>query len=40
MTMSYKSSIEVYYNNPKYWDTQAFAISVDPDHMPQNVVSD
>ena len=27
-------------NNPKYWDRQAFANSVDPDQLPQNVASD
>ena len=26
--------------NPKYWGRQAFANSVDPDHMPQIVASD
>ena len=29
-----------YCNNPKYWDRQAWANSVDPDQMPQNVASD
>ena len=29
-----------YPNNPKYWDKQALAKSVDPDQMPQNVASD
>ena len=33
------TSIE-YHNKPKYWDRQASANSVDPDHMPQNVASD
>ena len=27
-------------NNPKYWDSQAWANSVDPDQMPQNAESD
>ena len=31
----------VYYpNNPKYWDRQAFANSVDSDQKLQNMVSD
>ena len=30
----------IYQNNPKYWDRQAFANSVDPDQIPHNVVSD
>ena len=29
-----------YHNNPKYWDRQAWANSVDPDQMPQNATSD
>ena len=29
-----------YRNNPKYLNRQAFANSVDPDQMPQNVASD
>ena len=29
-----------YQNNRKYWDRQAFANSVDPEQMPQNVESD
>ena len=29
-----------YRNDPKYWDRQAWANSVDPDQMPQNVASD
>ena len=29
-----------YHNNPKYWNREAFANSVDPDQMPQNVASD
>ena len=28
-------SCKMYHNNPKYWDRQAFANSVDPDQMPQ-----
>ena len=31
---------EEYRNNPKDWDRQAFANSVDPDQMPQNAASD
>ena len=31
---------KIYLNNPKYWDTQALANSVDPDKMPQNVAYD
>ena len=31
---------EGYRNNPKYWDRQAWAHSVDPDRMPQNAASD
>ena len=34
------SLILIYRNNPKYWDRQAFANSVDPDQMPQNAASD
>ena len=30
----------VYRNNPKYWDRQVLANSVDPDQMPQNAASD
>ena len=30
----------MYHNNSKYWDKQAWANSVDPDQMPQIVVSD
>ena len=26
-------------NNPKYWDRYVFANSVDPDQMPQNVIT-
>ena len=33
-------SINAYRNNPKYWDRQAFAKSVDPDQTPHNVASD
>ena len=29
-----------YRNNPKYWDRQTWANSVDPDQMQQNGVSD
>ena len=29
-----------YRNNPKNWDILAFANSVDPDKMPQNMASD
>ena len=29
-----------YGNNPKYWDRQTWANSVDPDQMQQNTVSD
>ena len=29
-----------YLNNPKYWDRQAWANSVDPDQMLQNAASD
>ena len=29
-----------YRNNPKYWDRQAYANSVDPDQTPQNAASD
>ena len=32
--------IYIYRNNPKYWNLQAFANSVDPDQMPQNAASD
>ena len=27
-------------NNPKYWDRQAGANSIDPDQMPRNVAAD
>ena len=30
----------VYSNNPKYWDRQAWANSVDPDQMPHSAASD
>ena len=30
----------IYRNNPKYWDRQAFANSIDPDQTLQNVPSD
>ena len=30
----------MYCNNPKYWDGQAWANSVDPDQMLQNAASD
>ena len=37
----YTGIIAKYCNNPKYWDrSDAFANSVDPDQMPQNVASD
>ena len=29
-----------YHNNPKYWERQALAISVDPDKTSQNAASD
>ena len=29
-----------YHNNPKYWDRQALANSMEPNQMLQNVVSD
>ena len=29
-----------YRNNPKYWDRQSLAISVDPDQTPQHAASD
>ena len=29
-----------YHNNPKYWDRQAFANSLDPDMMLKNEASD
>ena len=28
----------IYLNNPKYWDRQAWANTVDPDQTPQNVI--
>ena len=31
---------QFYHNIPKYWDRKAWANSVDPDQMPQNVASD
>ena len=30
----------IYHNNPKYWDENACANSVDPDQMPHSVASD
>ena len=30
-------NLTAYSNNPKYWDRQAFANSVDPDQMLQNI---
>ena len=32
--------LSTYHKNPKYWDRQACANSVDPDQMPQNAASD
>ena len=32
--------LDTYRNNPKYWDRQAFANSVDPDQIWQNTASD
>ena len=33
-------TLQTYHNNPKYWDRQAWANSVDPDQMLQNAASD
>ena len=32
--------IHDYHNNPKYWERQALANSVNPDQMPHSVASD
>ena len=39
--MTYKNSYDLhkFCNNPKYWDRQAFANSVEPNQMQQNVAS-
>ena len=34
-----KINLKQYCNDPKYWDRQAWANSVDPDQMPQNAAS-
>ena len=39
--MCHVSGIDCYYhNNPKYWDSQVYENSADPDQMPQNAASD
>ena len=35
-----EKSKEKYHNNPKSWDRQVFANSVDPDQMPHFAASD
>ena len=34
------NSLSIYPNDPKYWDKQVWAYSVDPDQMLQNAASD
>ena len=35
-----KGTVIAFSNNPKYWERNTFANSVDPDQMPQNAASD
>ena len=39
VTLCYDPTMKAWVNNPKYWHTQAFANSVDPDETLQNAVS-
>ena len=36
----HKNKFYEYRNNPKYWDRQVWANSLDPDQTPQNTASD
>ena len=40
LIIAYSWENEYYRNNPKYWNRQAWANSVDPDQMPHSAASD